>query len=83
MKRKAQDQKRKVTVLDKRENILIRQQIYKKKQELKGVIKYSEFQLRNVNNDKKPLMKKVLHLKAGDIKHATQLKIKYKIVIIP
>ena len=53
-------EKRKVTVLDKRENILIRQQIYKKKQELKGVIKYSEFQLRNVNNDKKPLMKKVL-----------------------
>ena len=53
-------EKRKVTVLDKKENILIKQQIYKKKQELKGVIKYSEFQLRNVNNDKKPLMKKVL-----------------------
>ena len=60
-------------------NKLIRQQIYKKKIELKGDIKYSEFQLKYVNDNKKPLMKKVLSLiKNSDIKYATQLKIKYK-----
>ena len=69
----------KLTILKKRENKLIRQQIHKKKQELKGEIKYSELQLKYVNDDKKPLMKKVLSLiKNADIKHATQLKIKYK-----
>ena len=46
--------------------------------ELKGDIKYSEFQLKYVSNDKKALMKKVLSLINADIKHATQLKIKYK-----
>ena len=71
-------EKRNVTILRKRENKLIRQQIYKKKQELKGDIKYSEFQLKYVSNDKKALMKKVLSLINADIKHATQLKIKYK-----
>ena len=72
-------EKRKATILKKRENKLIRQQIYKNKQELKGDIKYSEFQLKYVNDNKKPLMKKVLCLiKNADIKHATQLKIKYK-----
>ena len=71
-------EKRKATILKKRENKLIRQQIYKKKQELKGDIKYSEFQLKYVNDDKKALMKKVLSLINADIKHATQLKIKYK-----
>ena len=55
-------QKRKATILKKRENKLIRQQIYKSKQELKGDIKYSEFQLKYVNDDKKALMKKVLSL---------------------
>ena len=72
-------EKRNVTILRKRENKLIRQQIYKKKQELKGNIKYSEFQLKYVNDDKKSLMNKVLSLIINaDIKHATQLKIKYK-----
>ena len=72
-------EKRNVTILRKRENKLIRQQIYKNKQELKGNIKYSEFQRKYVNDYKKQLMKKVLSLiKNADIKHATQLKIKYK-----
>ena len=72
-------EKRKATILKKRENKLIRQQIYKNKQKLKGDIKYSEFQLKYVNDDKKLLIKKVLNLiKNADIKHATQLKIKYK-----
>ena len=51
-------EKRKLTILRKRENKLIRQQIYKNKQQLKGDIKYSEFQLKYVNDDKKQLMKK-------------------------
>ena len=72
-------EKRKATILRKRENKLIRQQIYKKKQEIKGDRKYSEFQLKYVTDNKKPLMKKVLSLiKNADVKHATQLKIKYK-----
>ena len=72
-------EKRKATILKKHENKLIRQEIYKNKQQLKGDIKYSEFQLKYVNDNKKPLMKKVLSLiKNADIKHATQLKIKYK-----
>ena len=72
-------EKRKATILKKRENKLIRQEIYKNKQQLKGDIKYSEFQSKYVNNDKKALMKKVLSLiKNADIKHASQLKIKYK-----
>ena len=72
-------EKRKATILKKRENKLIRQQIYKNKQELKGNIKYSEFQLKYVNDNKKSLMKKVLSLiNHADITHATQLKIKYK-----
>ena len=72
-------EKRKATILKKHENKLIRQEIYKNKQQLKGDIKYSEFQLKYVNDNKKPLMKKVLCLiKNADIKHATQLKIKYK-----
>ena len=71
-------EKRKATLLRKRENKLIRQQIYKTKQELKGDIKYSEFQLKYVNDNKKQLMKKVLSFINADIKHATQLKIKYK-----
>ena len=72
-------EKRKATILKKREHKLLRKQIYKNKQELKGVIKYSEFQLKYVNDDKKILMKKVLTLiQNADIKYATQLKIKYK-----
>ena len=71
--------KRKATISKKRENKLMRQQLYKNEQELKGNIKYSEFQLKYVNDYKKQLMKKVLSLiKNADIKHATQLKIKYK-----
>ena len=72
-------EKRKATILRKRENKLIRQQIYKNKQQLKGDIKYSVFQLKYVNNNKKQLIKKVLSfIKYADIKYATQLKIKYK-----
>ena len=73
-------EKRKATILKKRENKLIRQEIFKKKQELKGNIKYSEFQLKYVSdNKKKKLMKKVLSfIKYADMKYATQLKIKYK-----
>ena len=72
-------EKRKLTILKKRENKLIRQQIYKNKQQLKGDIKYSVFQLKYVNNNKKQLIKKVLSfIKYADMKYATQLKIKYK-----
>ena len=45
-------EKRKATILKKRENKLIRQKIYKTKKELKGDIKYSEFQIKYVNDNK-------------------------------
>ena len=72
-------EKRKATILKKRENRETRKQLYQNKKAKIGDIKYSEYQLKYVNENKRPLIKKVLAcITNADFKHATQLKIKYK-----
>ena len=74
-------EKRRATILKKRENRETRKQLYQNKKAKIGDIKYSEYQLKYVNEIKRPLIKKVLACITNvDFKHATQLKIKYKSV---
>ena len=71
-------EKRKATIFKKRENREARKQLYQNKKAKIGDIKYSDYQLKYVNENKRPLIKKVLGCVNADFKHATQLKIKYK-----
>ena len=71
-------EKRKATILKKRELQQIRNDINKKKKSLITNESYVNFQTKNINEDQKKMVKKALSFIKAPFKYATQLKIKYK-----
>ena len=70
--------KRKATITRKRELKQMKQNINTEKRNVLQNQKYSEFQLKNINDDEKPMVKKILKLIKSPLIYANQLPVKYK-----
>ena len=70
--------KRRETILRKRELKQQKQKINSEKRNIKTTDKYSDFQLKHVKDDEKPMVKKVFKLINSPFMYANQLPVKYK-----